>query len=377
MRIAMGDAARSLWWKARSGRSVAANAASVSSTSVSAHGHLLGIQAGRGVAALLVVFFHAGRMLSLPQYVGHVPWGNGFRFGHAGVDFFFVLSGFIITYVLRHDVGNLARLPRYAWRRLTRIYPIYWVVTAAVIVLTLFSRDAAERLQTWQIVASFLLLPHAQEPLVGVAWTLEHEMLFYLAFALAIIWRPLGILMIYVCVLTTIAGRLGFLSGDLLGFFDSPYHLEFLMGIASALIVVRYRCPMPRVLMITGAIAFIAIGVAEDTNLLEVAGLFSILLFGAACAAILIGAATAERAGALRIGRGGALLGAASYSVYLTHTLVIGLTAHLMAWCGIIAFLPDWSMLLIVVCAAGTAGLLLYWFVERPLNAGLRRIVSG
>ena len=68
-----------------------------------ARDRLVGIQAARGAAALLVVFYHAGRMLSLDQYVGNDPLRGLFRFGHAGVDFFFVLSGFIIYFVHHKD----------------------------------------------------------------------------------------------------------------------------------------------------------------------------------------------------------------------------------------------------------------------------------
>ena len=92
-----------------------------------------GVQAARGAAALLVVLYHCGRMLSLPQYVGRIPLGNVFEFGHAGVDFFFVLSGFIIMHVHRGDLGRPGRFGRYAWRRATRIVPMYWVVTAIVV----------------------------------------------------------------------------------------------------------------------------------------------------------------------------------------------------------------------------------------------------
>lgn len=53
---------------------------------------LLGIQAGRGIAALLVVLFHAERALTLPQYVGHSPLGGVTNFGHAGVDFLFCIE---------------------------------------------------------------------------------------------------------------------------------------------------------------------------------------------------------------------------------------------------------------------------------------------
>src|ERR1700690_1319738 len=93
-------------------------------------GRLLSIQAARGVASLAVIFYHAGGGVALPQYVGFIPLGGFFNFGHAGVDFFFVLSGFIIYFVHHRDIGHPASLPRYTWRRLTRVLPIYWVVTA-------------------------------------------------------------------------------------------------------------------------------------------------------------------------------------------------------------------------------------------------------
>ena len=141
---------------------------------------------------MLVVFYHAGRLISLPQYYDYIPLGNVFGFGHAGVDFFFVLSGFIITHVHRRDLGRPAALGRFCARRFVRIYPLYWVVSAIVIGLALFSPDWATRLQPSYIIASLLLLPHGQDPLLGVGWTLEHEMLFYLAFAAAIASRRLG-----------------------------------------------------------------------------------------------------------------------------------------------------------------------------------------
>jgi len=341
------------------------------------HGQLLGIQAGRGIAALLVVFYHAGRMLSLPQYVGHIPLGNVFSFGHAGVDFFFVLSGFIITYVHHGDVGRPDRLSRFAWRRLTRIYPIYWVVTAVVVLLALLSHDETQNLRLDQIVPSLMLLPYEGGPLLGVAWTLEHEMLFYLAFALAILWRPVGVALVFASLMLVAAGQFGLLSGYLSEFLAAPYHLEFLMGILSALAVLRFRFPLPRILAAVGIVAFVAAGLGENANLFAAAGIVSVFLFGLSSAAIIIGAATAERLGTLRVGAIGALLGAASYSIYLTHTVTIGLTAHVMARLGIISPIPDWLMLLMAVCAAIAGGLAFHWIVERPLGVALRRLADS
>jgi len=146
----------------------------------------------RGLAAFAVTIFHGIHGIALEQYVGHAPFQWFFSFAHAGVDFFFVLSGFII-YIAHHaDVGDLSALPRYVWRRVTRIYPIYWVITGFVIILIIFRPGGEHELDAEHILNSVLLLPQSRPPLIGVAWTLEHEMLFYLAFSSLIIGRRLG-----------------------------------------------------------------------------------------------------------------------------------------------------------------------------------------
>src|ERR1700736_6010856 len=99
------------------------------SGSVNSHDRLLGLQVLRGVAAVLVVLHHVAVTLALPKYMGLVIAGGLFApLGRAGVDLFFVLSGFIIYYVHHVDVDVPARFRRYAILRLMRIYPTYWAV---------------------------------------------------------------------------------------------------------------------------------------------------------------------------------------------------------------------------------------------------------
>jgi exopolysaccharide production protein ExoZ len=173
---------------------------------------------------MLVVLYHGSRMIALPQYVGHIPLGYFFSFGHAGVDFFFVLSGFIITYVHRADIGNPRRLNQYLWKRVTRIYPLYWFVTAIVLIFASFSAEKLARLDAWHVIASLALIPHAREPLLGVAWTLQYEMLFYLTFAIAILHARAGILLLAVGVLAVLVAQIYPATGQLGSFLTSRYH---------------------------------------------------------------------------------------------------------------------------------------------------------
>jgi peptidoglycan/LPS O-acetylase OafA/YrhL len=72
-----------------------------------------GVQVGRGLAALMVVAYHAALMLADPRYMGAQVAGGLLRNFNAGVDFFFVLSGFIISWVHWDDIGKPARIPRF------------------------------------------------------------------------------------------------------------------------------------------------------------------------------------------------------------------------------------------------------------------------
>jgi peptidoglycan/LPS O-acetylase OafA/YrhL len=326
---------------------------------------LVGLQICRGVAALLVVVYHGGRMVALPQYAGYVPLGNAFAFGHAGVDFFFVLSGLIITLVHGGDVGRPGLLARYLWRRLIRIYPIYWMVAAAVTAGGLF---AGHSYSFFGLAASALLIPHEDGPILGVAWTLEHEMLFYGLFALAI-WRRqlVAPLVATALLLMVLALYPPWREIAALRFLGHPCHLQFLMGVGSALIVRNRPVRAPYCLAAVGAGGFLLVGIGEDGGVFASGSLTETVLFGLASAMLLVGLVAAERSGRLRPKASAAMLGAASYSIYLIHTVVIGALAHLLATCGVLAYFPGWALLVVVGVAAVAAGLALHVVVEAPL----------
>lgn len=329
---------------------------------------LLGIQAGRGVAALLVALYHGSRMITLPQYAGSVPVGNFFEFGHAGVDFFFVLSGFIIYFVHHRDIGAPYRLPSYLWRRITRIYPIYWVVTFALLGIRLISPAGGHELSVGYLVQSLLLVPQERDPLLGVAWTLQHEVLFYLVFATAIAARWLGgVLFSSWMLLTLLAFLFPVPDSPFVEFFLSPFHLQFVMGIGAAHMVLRGGVASPRTLAVAGCLGFLAVGMAEDAGWIALNGWAGRLLYGSAAMCLLVGLATAEQRNLVRVGRVGTFAGAASYSLYLVHTIAIGLAARVIQIAGGFRLLPDWLALIAVVCAALAVAGLLHRFVERPM----------
>jgi len=330
-----------------------------------AGGKLLGIQFCRGLAAVLVVLYHAGRMLALPQYTGHIALGGVFNFGNAGVDFFFVLSGFIIFFVHERDVGRPESLAAYAWSRMTRIYPIYWLVTALVLV-SIAMRSGIKALDPVYLISSLLLLPQPQEPVLSVGWTLVHEMLFYAVFAIAILSRRFGLWVALAWLVLSATSVLFALGDSVMGVVASPYHLQFALGVAAAY-AVRHRPEMAASIVLCIGVAGFA-GLAWTVD--AVPGFyFSITcrcLLGASCAAIIYGVAWLELDGRLKIGRAAAFLGSASYSIYLIHAVVIGLFAKALAPTRLLTSLPDLSLLLVALLAVAT-GSVLYLVAEQPM----------
>lgn len=341
------------------------------------HGKLLGVQAARGIAALLVVAFHAERAVSLPQYLGHQPLGGITGFGHAGVDFFFVLSGFIIYTVHNGDIGRPGQFARYAGRRVSRIYPPYWMVTA-IVLLIMLAGHGWDGLPGWtDVIGSLLLVPHGAEPILGVAWTLEREMIFYLLFGIAILDRRAAFAVVAAWVgLTCIAAWLpsgAVWFGPLAA---GSYDMLFAMGLVTAEVLRRANPAGSRLIALAGVAAFLAAGAAEDLALLPHEAWVSRMAYGAASCTIILGLVAAERQGRLSVGRGMVLLGAASYSIYLVHTILLGLTTRALTAAGAVGRIPGWTVMAAACLVAVIAGILFHLLVERPATRAAQRLAT-
>src|SRR5262245_20376375 len=117
------------------------------------------LQAYRGLAAGALVFDHLHGQSQAHMGAGLVP--GVCRFGHLGVDFFFVLSGFIIQHVHGADAGRPERGGDYLWRRITRIWPLLALLTTLKLAYMLAwgAGVRGEKFELGAIVASYLCLP--------------------------------------------------------------------------------------------------------------------------------------------------------------------------------------------------------------------------
>ncbi len=277
------------------------------------------LQAGRGIAALLVVLMHAalaGKDFGGP-FLGH----DLLQYGYLGVDFFFVLSGFIIFH---STVGKEKRPRDYAFARFRRIYLPYWPagVGIAVLYVAFPGLSAAERAWSW--LPTLTLAPVAVDTALSAAWTLKHEVLFYVLFGLFYFSRllPLGL-----C-----AWAIAILAGPRILPF-AAINLEFFFGIGAAILYRSDRArPAIALLAIPLLGGWIALGALPDQR----------LLIGGAIACLVAPLAQLERQGRV-VGRGPLiLLGAASYSIYLVHAPLVSLMTR--------CFSDPW-----IIFAAGTA----------------------
>ena len=131
------------------------------------------IQALRAVAALLVVVYHAFDMWDLRIGPG-LSWTNG----AAGVDIFFVVSGFVMVVSSQRLLSQPRGWLTFMRHRIVRIVPLYWLLTTLKLALVVFFADLALRsnLDLDYVVRSYLFLPVVDSaghfrPLLSVGWT--------------------------------------------------------------------------------------------------------------------------------------------------------------------------------------------------------------
>jgi peptidoglycan/LPS O-acetylase OafA/YrhL len=342
------------------------------------NGSLYTIQYLRAAAALLIVFHH-----SLDQYP-RLSKAFPITTGAAGVDIFFVISGFIMTVVTAraHCTGT-----DFLVRRVTRIVPLYWLFTVLTAALCIGIPSAFKNTTlTWShFVLSLLFIPHASpgtfdiSPLLKLGWTLNFEILFYVLFALLMRMQPRMRLIAFTLVFTslTIAHRAAVSRSPLLVFWGNPILFEFLFGcVVGRLYIARRLSNIPTLIAGGGLIAAIAVLLA--------CGVYNwavdrTLISGVPAAALVAMAVALEEKGVAPWVALWARLGDASYSLYLSHLFCViafrkiwsslGMEAERLALCS--AFMAFG----IVVSAVVAIGV--HTSVELPMLAWARHFSGG
>jgi exopolysaccharide production protein ExoZ len=327
-------------------------------------GRLLSIQYTRAVAAVSVVFFHAFNDAGVTHYPEQVL--------QSGVDLFFAISGFIMwvtTY--GSDTG-----PReFLRRRIIRIVPLYWVFTAFAVLLAVVAPQLGKRTGVLDAFASFLFLPavntatHQTQPVIAPGWTLNHEMLFYVIFALALMLprkRRFAALIIANVGLVVLGA---FVSKPLVvSFYTNPIVLEFVFGVIIGFVYTSgYRMSRTASTVTVTAGALTMIGLASvwgQTAILRV------VVWGIPAALIVLALALTENTKPVSDRPWLRLAGDGSYSIYIVHGVMLSAMLSVVHH----AHVPKIVMIPVGGPLAVVAGLIVYRYLEKPMTMYLRHV---
>lgn len=345
------------------------------------HAIIPGIQYLRGICAVMVVVAHSAGLMARPEYFGSSP-GDLTELGIFGVACFFVISGYIIVLVsLNERMEPAISLSNYARRRFLRIVPFFWL---CVIGYNVLSFAATGKLEWYDALKTLILWP-AGELRPNVAWSLRHEFLFYVLFAVSFLLgkrRPM-ILYTWFAAPLLFWGAVALLAPDLpqsgsawfeyvatiLGGGNRGANVQFAIGFFIALFWLRRRpaawqngtAHLWLVSALVGA-AYIYVGEMVGFTATVLASVLAIIPFLLA----------------LRVGENDGWfhklnmeLGNASFSIYLVHN--VALLAMLKAAAPFRDVIPQAAFFPVSIVVATAFGVVVHRLVEAPLIHHLMR----
>jgi peptidoglycan/LPS O-acetylase OafA/YrhL len=295
-----------------------------------------------------------------------------------GVEFFFVLSGFVMGLMHGGEIGPGGRPLAFFWRRACRIYPIYLIVLASQV----WRYSGSPMVSLENVLAWASLLPIRADNLVVVAWTLRQEVVFYVLFALCLLPR-VGAFVLGGWVVSTLLCWFGGISvtapgwiGIALGHAVSAFNFEFFAGLLAAFLFRRApRAHRAAALMIFAGAVLVTWRMWSDGW-----GAYgppaSRLAYGLGYGAILLGCSLLERGGAVAFrswpGRVAVAAGAISYPLYLCHVPVIGWVSDRLVASGAASRLGSDVVFALFATASLAAAAVLTFAFDQPIQALLR-----
>jgi exopolysaccharide production protein ExoZ len=326
---------------------------------------LVSIQYLRAAAALGVVVWHAQ---------GQVGLANTTVL-QAGIEIFFVISGYVMWLIL-------GERPVSPWvflkKRLTRVVPLYWVLTTLMVVLLLAAPQFLQstRFDLAHVVASYLFIawPNPVEgvglrPVMIPGWTLNYEMAFYVLLAVGLCLRTAWRAPLVIGVLCLLASLSVLPMPPIAQFYASPFMAELALGIGLAIAMKR----VPPSWFAWGGLVFVA-GVAVliyNGSVIDAEAHDRLVLFGLPAAILTAGLIALERTGKLPDIPLLKAIGDASYPLYMIHPVLLSTMAQLWRAAGLTALSP-WLYVALSLVVTSAVGWIAHVTLERPLITAFR-----
>lgn len=352
---------------------------------------LMSLEVGRGVAALLVCLYHYIGFNE--KYFGDTGYTLLFSGGNVGVDYFFVLSGFIIYWVHRADIGIEGRVSVFLKKRFIRIFPIFWAIVAPVGVMMLLvpSLGAEKDLTLNRFLIDLMLIPREGELVLPPAWTLQRELFFYALFSIYVFRPREGFYLLVtwqlLCLMNTLAPFTPDDHTALTNVALGQRNLGFGFGLLSAYVVNRFSFDSKLSISVTtlGLGAFFILLVSEGYYMLAYGQKTSSLDISyvwnqgyiVSAFLIVVGLVSYELKKPLHIHKSVAVFGSASYVLYLVHLPAGSIIYKIMNshyFRGMIN--PEVAFWLAVMFAVLVA-ISIHLFIEKSLMRYFRMILLG
>lgn len=345
-------------------------------------GNLNIIQSLRGLFCLVVIITHI--TINSNEYLHRDFLFNVSLFGHAAVDFFFVVSGFMITYTSIKHAGRPDKLKTFFRRRLVKIFPIYWIIITFFLVGQLLLRsfyNTPFEYTLSNVLSTYFLLP-GHTMVNGVSWTLTFELYFYLLFSLFFLvrkkeWIYIGFVIYTIAILSF--GLVGFDANEnvWIRLIISPLNIEIYLGMLAGAIVSKIKVQNSFYILGVGALILVVSAVLTNSGYRLFLNDFNrLILFGIPSFFIVLGVASYETKFHVNANKTLLLLGDASYSLYLLHLPFVAAFVKLYPRLNIKTdwiYHILWFLLILIVCLLSVK---VYQLIELPLIKKLNRYLS-
>jgi peptidoglycan/LPS O-acetylase OafA/YrhL len=324
----------------------------------------------RALAAMLVVVAHLVMRLLKYDVIGP-EWSWLTKAGSAGVYSFFAISGYIMLKTSMKSFGGPGAVGKFFKRRAIRIIPLYYVFVL-LFLLKLFATGEA---WTWaELLLSLSFLPYVNadglmQPIYSLGWTLNYEIYFYAVFGFSLLFsRQIGVALTFIVISVVVMTGLGIGERTPIG--DPQNHIAFygdtivLFFLAGMIIAIA-----PRVMQLPSTGCFL---LAFGLILFGLASRDPTLLAITCVAAVYAASMEAPNTWRSPTERLMEVLGESSYSIYLTHSFVLGPIVAVGLKFGLLSGPSAWPYIVFCLASCAAAGVVSFMIIERPILLYLR-----
>ncbi|WP_179879717.1 acyltransferase family protein [Priestia megaterium] len=330
------------------------------------------IQSLKAILALFILFGHVGIVMFEKLNYDFLSIPKLGRTG--GVDFFFILSGFLIYYVYQKNIGK-GKDNQFLLKRIIRIYPLVWIFSLISIPVYFLvpSFGGGHETHLAVIIKSLSLYPQ-REPILGATWSLSHVILFYLLFTLTLKKPLLGkitaMLWSIAIIVFWVASPQFILKYYEIEFLFSPHNLQFLLGAVASHITLKYNVKFGELLLLFGFGGFAFTWFNTLNNIIPLDKTFE---YSLSSLLVILGAYSLDSQQKVTIPKPIDLLGDSSYAIIITNLPFVILFAKVFEVLNVYNSIGYILAISIIMILTLVGGVLVHIIIENTVSSFLKK----